>query len=145
MQRRSFLAASAAAAVAANAAPLRAAEPHVLPGDDVFVNETWHELGGRPIGIVTNQSGVLSDGTPLVDAVRANPQIRVKALFAPEHGLRGDHGAGQDVASYTDSRTGLSQVSLPSSTSMPAATAVNSLVFDAIGLIVAGVNGSFFS
>src|SRR5580698_611539 len=45
----------------------------------------------------------------------------------------------------TDSRTGLSQVNLPSSTSMPAEMAVNSLVLDAMGQTVPGVNGSLFS
>jgi len=95
MHRRTFIASSAAAF--ATPAIARAAEPHVLPGDDVFVTETWRELGSRTIGIVTNQSGVLSDGTTVVDAVRANPEIRVKALFAPEHGLRGDRDAGTYV------------------------------------------------
>src|SRR6266849_6412848 len=45
----------------------------------------------------------------------------------------------------TDSRTGLSQVSLPSSTSMPADTAVNNFEFEAIWHSVAGVKGNFFS
>ena len=42
----------------------------------------------------------------------------------------------------TESRTGASQDSLPSSTSMPAETAVKSLVFEAICTMVRGVNGS---
>jgi uncharacterized protein YbbC (DUF1343 family) len=131
MQRRAFLASSAAAvAVPARA---RAAGPHVLPGDDVFVAETWRELAGRTIGIVTNQSGVLSDGTSLVDAVRANPQIRVKALFAPEHGLRGDRDAGTYVPSYTDPRSGLPVYSLYGETRHPSARmldGIDVLVFD---------------
>jgi len=104
-----------------------------LPGDDVFVAETWRELGGRTIGIVTNQSGALSDGTTLVDAVRANPQIRVKALFAPEHGLRGDRDAGTYVPSYTDSRSGLPVYSLYGETRHPSARmleGIDVLVFD---------------
>ena len=131
MQRRAFLAASAAAVAAPTLAA--AAEPHVLPGDDVFVAETWHELAGRAIGIVTTQSGVLCDGTTLVDAVRANPQIRVKALFAPEHGLRGDRDAGTYVPSYTDPRSGLPVYSLYGATRMPTAQmldGIDVLVFD---------------
>jgi uncharacterized protein YbbC (DUF1343 family) len=131
MQRRAFLATSAAAIGAPALAA--AAEPHVLPGDDVFVAETWHELAGRAIGIVTNQSGVLSDGTTLVDAVRANPQIRVKALFAPEHGLRGDRDAGTYVPSYTDARSGLPVYSLYGATRMPTPRmldGIDVLVFD---------------
>jgi uncharacterized protein YbbC (DUF1343 family) len=131
MQRRAFLAAAALAAAAPAAA--RAAVPHVLPGDDVFVTETWRELAGRTIGIVTNASGVLSDGTSVVDAVRANAQIRVKALFAPEHGLRGDRDAGAYVPSYTDPRTGLPVYSLYGETRHPSARmldGIDVLVFD---------------
>lgn len=130
MRRRAFIASAAAIAACGQA---RAAEPHVLPGDDAFVAETWRELAGRTIGIVTNQSGVLSNGTTLVDAVRANPQIRVKALFAPEHGLRGDRDAGTYVPSYTDARTGLPVYSLYGETRHPSARmldGIDVLVFD---------------
>lgn len=131
MRRSLFLAGVGAAAAAR--APAFAAEPHVLPGDDVFVAETWRELGGRTIGIVTNQSGVLSNGTTLVDAVRANPQIHVRALFAPEHGLRGDHGAGTYVTSYVDPPTGLPVYSLYGATRHPTQgmlDGIDVLVFD---------------
>jgi uncharacterized protein YbbC (DUF1343 family) len=134
MHRRAFLASSAALAAAAIAAPACAAgTPHVLPGDDVFVSETWRELNGRTIGIVTNASGVLSDGTTVVDAVRANPEIKVKALFAPEHGLRGDHDAGTYVPSYIDKPTGLPVYSLYGETRHPSAKmleGIDVLVFD---------------
>ena len=117
MRRRGFLAASAAAF----AAPPAAASAAVTLGDDIFVAETWRELAGRSIGIVTNQSGVLSDGTSFVDAVRRNPAIRVKALFAPEHGLRGDRAAGTYVPSYIDPRSGLPVYSLYGATRHPSA------------------------
>jgi uncharacterized protein YbbC (DUF1343 family) len=135
MHRRTFLAASSAALVAGSAShgARAAGVPHVLPGDDVFVAETWRELAGRTIGIVTNQSGVLSDGTTIVDAARANPEIRVKALFAPEHGLRGDHDAGTYVPSYTDPRSGLPVYSLYGETRHPSAAmlaGIDVLVFD---------------
>jgi uncharacterized protein YbbC (DUF1343 family) len=131
VQRRTFITASAA--VIAARAPASAAEAHVLPGDDAFVAETWRELAGRTIGIVTNQSGVLSNGTTLVDAARANSQIRIKALFAPEHGLRGDRDAGTYVPSYTDARTGLPVYSLYGETRHPSARmldGIDVLVFD---------------
>ena len=134
MQRSTFLASAAAfAAVAGSPAGARAATPHVLLGDDIFTSTTWRELEGRTIGIVTNASGVLSNGTSFVDAVRANKQINVKALFAPEHGLRGDHDAGTYVASYTDTRTGLPVYSLYGETRHPSAKmleGIDVLVFD---------------
>lgn len=135
MQRHAFLAGSSAAlAAVATAGPARAAAvPHVLPGDDIFAAETWQQLNGGTIGIVTNQSGVLSDGTPFVDSVRANKDINVKALFAPEHGLRGDHDAGTYVPSYTDAKSGLPVYSLYGETRHPSAKmldGIDVLVFD---------------
>lgn len=116
-------------------APVNAIEttPVVTLGDDAFVQSEWHALHGRCIGIVTNQSGVLSTGETLVDAVRRNPQICVKALFSPEHGLRGDRPAGAYVESYTDERTGLPVYSLYGKTRHPSATmlaGIDVLVFD---------------
>jgi uncharacterized protein YbbC (DUF1343 family) len=93
----------------------------------------WHDLHGRCIGIVTNQSGVTSSGENFVDAVRRNPAICVKALFAPEHGLRGDRPAGSYVPSYTDERTGLPVYSLYGATRHPSAAmlaGIDVLVFD---------------
>ena len=128
MQRSAFLAAGAAALAVPVAA--RATEPVVRPrimsekpqialGDDVFVRDAWRDLRGRTVGIVTNPSGVLSTGEPLVDAVHRNGQIAVKALFGPEHGIRGVVGAGETVGSSTDEKTGLPVHSLYGKTRHP--------------------------
>ncbi|HZW53379.1 MAG TPA: DUF1343 domain-containing protein, partial [Candidatus Elarobacter sp.] len=85
----------------------------------MFVRDAWHDLRGRTIGIVTNQSGVLSTGEPLVDAVHRNGQIAVKALFGPEHGIRGIVGAGDTVSSSVDEKTGLPVHSLYDATRHP--------------------------
>ncbi len=105
----------------------------VTLGDDVFLARDWQQLGGRCIGIVTNASGVTSSGENFVDAVRRHGHICVRALFAPEHGLRGDRPAGSYVASYTDTKTGLPVYSLYGATRHPSATmldGVDVLVFD---------------
>jgi uncharacterized protein YbbC (DUF1343 family) len=105
----------------------------VVLGDDVFLAGGWRELHGRCIGIVTNASGVTSAGENFVDAVRRQGHICVRALFAPEHGLRGDQLAGSYVASYTDERSGLPVYSLYGATRHPSATmldGVDVLVFD---------------
>lgn len=132
MKRRSFLAATSAAL----AAPLlagAAAPAKIVLGDDLFVREVWRELDGRAIGIVTNPSGVLSSGQALVDAVHANPQITIKALFGPEHGIRGTATAGSSVASSTDERTGLPVYSLYGATRHPTAAmleGIDVILFD---------------
>jgi uncharacterized protein YbbC (DUF1343 family) len=124
MRRSEFLRAAGAAAVASSAA----AEPafaaplppaNVMLGDDVFLGETWRDLGTRPVGIVTNQTGVTSRLETIVDAIRHIPEISVRAIYSPEHGLRGDQAAGAYVKSYIDDRSGLPVYSLYGTTRHP--------------------------
>ena len=120
MRRGAFLAAAAGIAAAALPGAAQAADnATVTLGDDAFVRDVWRELRGRTVGIVTNQSGVLSNGQPLIDAVHRNGQIAVKALFGPEHGIRGVAGAGATVGSSTDELTGLPVYSLYGATRHP--------------------------
>jgi len=107
--------------------------PAVQLGDDAFLATAWRDLRGRGVGIATNRSGVTSRGEAFVDAVLRNREIAVKALFAPEHGLRGDHSAGAYVPSYTDERTGLPVYSLYGATRRPSAAmlaGIDVLLFD---------------
>lgn len=113
------------------AAPLPPAA--VTLGNEVFLQESWRDLKGRCVGIVTNQTGVTSQLESIVDAVRKNPQICVKAIYSPEHGLRGDQPAGANVASYVDPRSGLPVYSLYGKTRRPTAEmldGVDVLLFD---------------
>jgi uncharacterized protein YbbC (DUF1343 family) len=132
VKRRAFVAATAAALTApALAGTVR--EPAITLGDDLFVRDVWRELRGRAIGIVTNPSGVLSSGQALVDAVHANPRITVKALFGPEHGIRGVATAGSSVASSIDGQTGLPVYSLYGATRHPTAAmleGIDVILFD---------------
>lgn len=105
----------------------------VTLGDEVFLQESWRDLRGRCVGIVTNQTGVTSALESIVDAARRNPQICIKAIYSPEHGLRGDRPAGASVASYVDGRSGLPVYSLYGATRRPTAEmldAVDVLLFD---------------
>ncbi len=117
MQRGRFLrgVGSFGAAIGASAAGLRA-EPlppaTITLGDEVFLQTAWRELAGARIGVITNQSGVTSRLESIVDAIRANPRIHLRAIYAPEHGFRGDHTAGANVGSYTDPQTKLPVYSL---------------------------------
>ncbi|MFY9719699.1 MAG: DUF1343 domain-containing protein [Candidatus Cybelea sp.] len=114
MQRRRFLAATAAVAAASAARSI--AEPlppaRIELGDEVFLRRAWRELDGRTIGLIANQSGVTSRLESIVDASIRHGNIRVKAIYAPEHGFRGDRNAGASVASYVDPQTHLPVYSL---------------------------------
>jgi uncharacterized protein YbbC (DUF1343 family) len=135
VRRSSFLASAAAAAATgvlrASGAPLPRA--NVELGDEVFLRATWRELGSRSVGIVANQSGVTSRLESIVDAVRRAGNVRVKALFAPEHGLRGDRPAGASVGSYVDPQSGLPVFSLYGASRHPSAQmldGIDVLLFD---------------
>jgi uncharacterized protein YbbC (DUF1343 family) len=132
MNRRGFLGSSAALALAPGAAAAQSRSAVTL-GDDVLLADLWHEIGNRCVGVVTNQTGVTSQHGSIVDALRRNPQVCVKALFAPEHGLRGDRPAGAYVPSYTDPASGLPVYSLYGATRHPSAamlSGIDLLLFD---------------
>ncbi len=114
MLRRRFVASGAALALASTARSLAQPLPpaRIELGDDVFLRSQWRDLGGRTVGVVANQSGVTSRLESIVDAIRRNGRIPIKAIYAPEHGFRGDRNAGASVASYLDPQTRLPVFSL---------------------------------
>lgn len=68
-------------------------------------------LKNKTVAIVTNQTGLMKDRTFLVDYLVKN-NIKIKSIFAPEHGFRGDADAGEHVKNGVDTRTGIQIVSL---------------------------------
>jgi uncharacterized protein YbbC (DUF1343 family) len=118
-------------AAAAGAAPLPRAR--ITLGDEIFLRQAWQDLRGRCVGVITNQTGVTSQLVNIVDAIRANGHICLRAIYSPEHGLRGDRPAGSYVSSYTDARTGLPVYSLYGPQRHPTArmlAGVDVLLFD---------------
>jgi uncharacterized protein YbbC (DUF1343 family) len=135
MRRRTFLLAGASLAVVsalpAPAEPLPRAAIEL--GGDVFLRDSWRDLGTRTVGIIANQSGVTSRLESIVDAIRRHGNVRVKAIFAPEHGLRGDRTAGASVGSYVDAPSGLPVYSLYGATRHPSSAmldGIDILLFD---------------
>ena len=68
-------------------------------------------LKGKKVGIVTNQTGILSNKKHLVDFL-LEKKIPIQTIFAPEHGFRGTADAGEHVVDGKDSKTGISIISL---------------------------------
>ncbi|WKL45231.1 DUF1343 domain-containing protein [Flavobacterium sp. ZE23DGlu08] len=68
-------------------------------------------LKDKKIGVVTNQTGILSNKTHLVDFL-LEKNIAIQKIFAPEHGFRGTADAGEHLVDGKDSKTGLSIISL---------------------------------
>ncbi|MFV8270813.1 exo-beta-N-acetylmuramidase NamZ domain-containing protein [Flavobacterium sp. GT2N3] len=68
-------------------------------------------LKNKKIGIVTNQTGILSNKMHLVDFL-LEKNVSIQKIFAPEHGFRGTADAGEHVVDGGDSKTGLPIISL---------------------------------
>ncbi|MFV8335086.1 exo-beta-N-acetylmuramidase NamZ domain-containing protein [Flavobacterium sp. RSP29] len=68
-------------------------------------------LKDKKIGIVTNQTGILSNTIHVVDFL-LKKNIAIQKIFAPEHGFRGTADAGEHVVDGKDSKTALSIISL---------------------------------
>jgi len=74
-------------------------------GAEVLIEEHIDRLRGQRVGLVANRSAKVGK-RHLLDALLAEG-VHVTAILAPEHGFRGDHGAGEEVGSEIDPRTGI--------------------------------------
>jgi len=83
---------------------------NVLFGIDIIERDAFRALAGRNVAIITNHTATTADGQHLVDLLVAAPNVKVVALFAPEHGIRGEVDAA--VKDSRDPKTGLPIYSL---------------------------------
>lgn len=105
----------------------------VIPGAEVLLRDSLHLVRGRRVGLITNHTGKTRDGRSTIDLLHEHPQVRLVALFAPEHGIRGTAEGGIRIASSRDERTGLPIHSLYGSTQRPTAgmlRGIDALLFD---------------
>ena len=68
-------------------------------------------LKNKNVIVAANQTSLLNNKKHLVDFLVEN-NVKIKSIFAPEHGFRGTADAGEHVKNGTDSKTGLPIVSL---------------------------------
>lgn len=107
------------------------AHTKVLNGIDVLVKNHFAPLKGKRIALVTNQTGQDRERVPTIDLLLQAPEVTLKALFSPEHGIRGV--VDQAVNDTTDERTGLPIFSLYGKTRKPTPEqlkGIDALVFD---------------
>jgi uncharacterized protein YbbC (DUF1343 family) len=67
-------------------------------------------LKGKQVALVVNQTSEIR-GVHLVDTLRKH-KIAIAAIFAPEHGFRGNYSAGETVKTEVDEATGIPVISL---------------------------------
>jgi len=89
-------------------------------------------LKDKKIGIVTNQTGILSNKVHLVDFL-LEKNVIIKTIFAPEHGFRGIADAGEHVLDAKETKTRLPIISLYGDNKKPKPSqleGINIMVFD---------------
>ena len=93
--------------------PLESTSHHVqvLTGAQVLAESNFREWAGLRVGLIVNHTSLIGD-RHLIDLVHEAPDVSVSALFGPEHGLRGQAGAGEAVEDAHDQETGAPVFSL---------------------------------
>jgi uncharacterized protein YbbC (DUF1343 family) len=89
------------------------------------------DLKGKTVALVVNHTSTIGK-THLADSL-ISLGIKIKTIFAPEHGFRGTADAGEHVANGIDKKTGLPIVSLYGSNKKPSAAqleGIDVVIFD---------------
>ena len=122
--------------IAVMAWPSRAQERQefrVKPGVEVLRDSGFEALRGKRVGLITNPTGVDNSLKATIDILKEAPEVELVALFAPEHGVRGDITAGATVGNTVDPATGVKVYSLYGATKKPTAemlSGIDALVYD---------------
>ena len=103
----------AACAQTPNPAPAASATTAtVLPGIETFLADIPARLRGKRVGLITNHSGIDRARTSDIDLIAQHKDLKLVALLAPEHGIRGNIEAGVKVTDEKDPKTGIPIYSL---------------------------------
>lgn len=125
MKRSIIAILAAAAAIGAMA--------QVKPGVEVLRDRNFDILQGKRVGLITNPSGVDNKLRSTVDILNEAPGVRLTGLYGPEHGVRGDVHAGDNVGNSIDAATGVPVHSIYGKYRKPTAEMLDSvdvLVYD---------------
>jgi uncharacterized protein YbbC (DUF1343 family) len=90
---------------------------HTKTGLDVYELMSSEPFAGKRIGLITNQTGVDSQGWRTIDAFAGRRDLKLVAIFSPEHGISGKEDA--NVVNAKDPATGLPIYSLYGETRRP--------------------------
>ncbi len=104
----------------------------VLNGIDVLEKNNFKELNGLKIGLVTNHTGRNLSGKQTIDVLKEAKNVKLVALFAPEHGIRGQLDE-ENISDSVDEKTGLPIYSIYEKTRRPKPEQLknlDALVFD---------------
>lgn len=101
-------------------------------GAERLAEQNFGVIDGMRVGVITNHSAMAGD-RHLVDLLHEAENVEVGVLFGPEHGIRGDAAAGEQISDGVDEQTGLPVYSLYGETRSPTPEmleGLDALVFD---------------
>ncbi|HYE75809.1 MAG TPA: DUF1343 domain-containing protein, partial [Blastocatellia bacterium] len=99
---------------------------HTQNGIDVLVRDGFSVLKGKRVGLITNHTGLDLTGRSTIDLLFAAPDVKLVALFSPEHGIRGALDQ-EKIDNAKDEKTGLPIYSLYGATRQPTAEVLKEL------------------
>lgn len=105
----------------------------VKTGIDVLKETNFKILKNQKVGLITNPTGVDSNLKSTIDILHEAEGVDLVALFAPEHGVRGDFHAGDVVEDLVDEATGTPIYSLHGKHKVPTAEmleGIDVLIYD---------------
>ena len=101
-------------------------------GIENLLENSLNLLSGKKVGLITSPTGLDSQLRSTVDLLFRSG-VRLTGLYGPEHGVRGNAQAGEEVSSSIDETTGLPVYSLYGPTKKPTREMlkdVDTLIFD---------------
>lgn len=105
----------------------------IIYGADLLLSENLDLISGKNIGVVCNHTSILSNGTHLVDALLNQKDVKVEAIFTPEHGFKGLAEAGETIDYKNNLYNGVPIVSLYGKDKKPSSEMlkdIDVLIFD---------------
>jgi uncharacterized protein YbbC (DUF1343 family) len=88
------------------------ADSVVRPGIETFLADVPQRLRGKRVALLTNQTAVDRERRTDIDLIAAHPQLKLVALLAAEHGIRGTVAPGEFIQDSIDAKTGVPIYSL---------------------------------
>lgn len=122
--------------------PLAESPPSLKTGAEVLVANAFAPLDGMTVGLIVNHTARI-DTLHLGDVVQHAENVTLGAFFGPEHGIRGDADAGEEISDGTDVQTGAPVYSLYGKQRKPTLTSLDGL--DALVFDIQDVGARFYT
>ena len=106
---------------------------NLLTGLDMLEKEDFKLLHNKDIGLVINHTSLNNHGIHILELLSNNNNIRIKSIFTPEHGLKGNFSAGEKIADIFNKKLGVDIISLYGDKKEPALSDISNLdyiIFD---------------